>query len=471
MNGTSSIIREAGSFRDPRGFVFRENGRLFRCIRDTAIKEFVAVERTGLFSRWQEAGVLARYSDSVPDITYGDIVETGGRIIELDPVDFVSHPYEWTFSGLKAAALLQLRMLLEALESGVFGTDATAYNVQFDGTQPLFIDQLSWRPYTEGELWQGHGQFCEQYLFPLMLQAYCGVPFNDWYRGRLEGISGHDLLRILPLRRRLQPRALMHLVLPQLLERWSSGKTSGKLEKLASEKNLPKSSLAGLLQSLERWISGLQPAYPNSSAWSEYYSDNTYLESDAALKRTFVAEAVTGTAPKMLWDMGCNTGLYSEVALEAGASVVIGFEADPQTADIAFQRATDRSLRFLPLVQNFANPSPSQGWRAAERQGLESRAQPDFILALALVHHMRFSANIPLRDAIAWLVSLAPEGIIEFPQKHDPMVQQLIKHRVEPVDDYTESNFITAIGETANIVKQQNIGNGKRILIQYCRKR
>lgn len=168
--------------------------------------------------------------------------------------------------------------------------------------------------------------------------------------------------------------------------------------------------------------------------------------------------------------MGCNTGLYAEVALAAGAARVIGFEADPQTADIAFRRASEKSLRFLPLVQNLANPSPGQGWRESERQGLAARAHADFVLALALVHHLRFRANVPLRDAVAWLVSLAPEGIIEFPRRDDPMVRQLAKYRREPVDDYTEENFLSALEETAQIVERHDIGKDKRILIRYSRR-
>ena len=84
-------------------------------------------------------------------------------------------------------------------------SDATAYNIQFIGTRPLFIDVLSFVRYREGQVWKGHKQFCEQFLNPLLLHAYFGISHNAWFRGALEGVAVDDLAALLPWWRRSRP--------------------------------------------------------------------------------------------------------------------------------------------------------------------------------------------------------------------------------------------------------------------------
>ena len=88
------------------------------------------------------------------------------------------------------------------LEDGFTLSDATAYNVQFEGTRPVFIDHLSVVPYEEGALWNGQRQFAMQFLNPLLLAAYFGVPFNGWLRGSPEGLPSAAISRLLPWRRK-----------------------------------------------------------------------------------------------------------------------------------------------------------------------------------------------------------------------------------------------------------------------------
>src|SRR5262249_15818014 len=121
-------------------------------------------------------------------------------VLQHPKLPFISYPYEWCFSALQAAALLQLKIHLLALDYGVTLIDASSYNIQFIGSQPVFIDHLSFREYHEGDLWLGQQQFCQQFLYPLLLNAYCQIPFNDWFRGHFTGINARDLKSILPFR-------------------------------------------------------------------------------------------------------------------------------------------------------------------------------------------------------------------------------------------------------------------------------
>lgn len=452
----------AASFRDPRGFVFRAGEGWRRCIRAGTLAEFEAVETTGLLDDWLAAGKLVAYRRAKPGGKVPAEVAEGDLIIDLAPLACVTHPYEWPFQALKDAALFQLDLLAEALARGVTATDATAYNVQFDGTRPLFIDHLSWRPYRDDELWAGHGQFCEQFLHPLLLQAYGGIAYNAWYRGRLEGIAAEDVARALPLGRSLHPKVLMQLLLPLWFERRAARAAHRPETPPGRRPRLPKAGFAGLLGSLRAWIEGLE--IDAAGHWRDYARTHSYSEDAVREKAAFVAGAVNARRPAMLWDFGCNTGFYAGVALDAGAARVVGFESDPASADQAFRQAKEHGRKFLPLVQDIANPSPAQGWRQAERMGLAERDAPDFVLALALIHHLRFRNNVPMREIAAWLTGTAPAGIVEYVPKSDPMCRKLIGSREELFDDYELEHLIGCIERGGRVTGRQQLSGGRELI-------
>lgn len=125
---------------------------------------------------------------------------------------------------------------------------------------------------------------------------------------------------------------------------------------------------------------------------------------------------------------------------------------------------------FLPLFFDGANPSPDQGWNQAERQGMKARADADGILALAFVHHLAIAKNIPLDELVAWLISLAPTGVLEFVPKSDPMVGQLLRLREDIFADYTEETFRALISERASIVREEKVSATGRRLIQFAKR-
>ena len=67
-------------------------------------------------------------------------------MLEHERVPVVSYPYEWSFAMLREAAALQLDVLRAALDEGMSLKDGTAYNVQFVGSRPTFIDVGSFEP-------------------------------------------------------------------------------------------------------------------------------------------------------------------------------------------------------------------------------------------------------------------------------------------------------------------------------------
>ncbi len=462
----SAPCADSGSFRDDAGRVFILNDRIFRTVMPSAKEDFDFVRSTGLVDELIANGDLIAESPVDREIL-GDAGRHASYVLEHPKLPFVSYPYEWPFAALKAAALLHLNIHLAALDRGVTMTDATAYNIQFQGAQPVFIDGLSFRRYIDGEYWSAHRQFCDQFINPLLLTALLGVPHNAWYRGALEGLSSEVLNNLLPWHKKLSWNVFTQVSLQARFQR-SSEKNEHKLQRAQSRK-LPLGGFQQILIGLRNWILKLEPKDQPTTLWAGYADDNSYAADEADTKREFVADFVRSVEPKMVWDLGCNTGDNANLAFKSGAQSVVGFDFDLSAVQTAFERSKTQRLNFLPLVFDAVNPSPAQGWAQSERQGFMQRLGADALIALALIHHLVIAKNIPLDQTIEWLVSLAPHGVIEFVQKSDPMVQRLLRLRDDIFNDYDQDTFEQYLRRHAKIVKSINVSAHHRRLYWYSR--
>ncbi len=450
---SASAVLDPGSFRDPDGRVFRIGEKVFRSVTGSAARNFARAEDAGVMRKLVDRGQLVDFTDVTEQASKVGI-EQADVLLSHPQIPFISYPYEWSFSLHKAAALAHLDLHLELLSEDFTLVDATAYNMQFDGTRPVHIDHLSIRPYEDGEIWAAHRQFCMQFLNPLLMWSMLDLQPNHWFRGSLEGIAPEDLAKLVPLRKRLNWTVLTHVIAQATLQNRSVQSTTGSSR--YREARLPRSSFEGMLRGLRGAIAKMEvPSH--KTVWGEYANNTSYAAPEAAAKHDLVKEAVAAIKPGLLYDIGCNTGDYSKSALEAGAGKVIGFDFDHGALEIAFKRAQLEQLDLLPLWLDAANPSPSQGWGEAERMGLSKRAKPDALLALAFIHHIAIGRNVPLDMAVDWLVSLAPAGVIEFPHKEDPMVQLLLSQRPDIFPDYHNDTFANLLSQRAQIVKAVDV--------------
>jgi ribosomal protein L11 methylase PrmA len=435
---------------------------------ERAADEFEFVRSTGLLDDLADGGLLLPAAP-VPRQAYPTINAGARYVLEQPLLPFISYPYEWPFRALKAAALLHLDVYLRALERRVTLSDASAYNVQFLGTRPIFIDTLSFRRYRDGELWVGHRQFLEQFLNPLLLRALLGVPHNAWFRGSPDGIDTAAFHQLLRPRHKLSWKVLTHVTLPARLQTAAASRR-GMVPSPSQLPGLPLARFRRMLSGLRDWIERLEPPDAHESTWARYRLQHTYTPQEVEAKRNFVKAFVEKTKPRIVWDLGCNIGGYAAVALGAGAALAIGFDADQHALDAAFAHAHAERRAFLPLWLDAANPSPSQGWAQHERRGLTERRNADALLALALVHHLAIRRNVPLDSLVEWLVDLAPAGVIEFVPKTDPMVQTLLRLREDIFDDYSEDSFRRALHRRAEIIAAETISKAGRTLFWYRRR-
>jgi hypothetical protein len=443
---------ELGSFRDPDSRVFVDDDVVYRVLSPDGWQDWLALSTTPLVEDDRLIPTEPVELGELPDLTAGP----AAGALKHEKVPFVSYPYEWPFSMLKDAALLQLALGRRALEHDLTLKDASAYNVQFKGTQPVFVDIGSFERLNEGEPWAGYRQFCMLFLYPLMLQAYRRMPYHALLRGSLDGIAPSEARALLSARRR---GVLTHVVLHARLEARYADAGGRQVKRDLKRAGFGKALLDANLRKLEKLVRRLE-FKPGRTAWTEYGRTNTYTDEEAARKAEFVRAAAARYQNGLVWDVGCNDGTYSRVAAEHAATVV-ALDADHATVDGLYRALRDEQRTdVLPLVMSVTDPSPDLGWRGLERARLERRGTPDLALCLALIHHVVITGNVPVREFVAWLRSLECGLVIEFPDRDDPMVQKLLSGKTDKANpDYERETFERVLGERFEVERTERLAS------------
>ncbi len=428
----------ASSFRDPAGYVFRQDGEYFRAIRPEYAEHYGHLLQSGLYQTLSRRKLLLAHTEVIPEPRS----ESGlFKVLKPRQLHFVSHPFEWCFSQLKDAALVTLEIQKTALEQGMSLKDASAYNIQFVDGRPTHIDTLSFEKAVPGRPWVAYGQFCSHFLAPLALMAYTDVRLHQLLRVYLDGIPLDLAAELLPWRSWFHPAMLLHIHLHAASQRRLRNQP---ISHAIRRRQLSRNALRGLITSLENAVRRLH-WQPKREFWGNYYEETVlgggYVES----KQTVVREFLRLARPQRVWDLGANTGTFSRLASETVDSEVISFDLDPECVELNYREARQRGNgRVLPLVLDVTNPSPACGWNLAERHSLLDRRRPDLVMALALVHHLALGHNLPLPWIAGFLRQLAPYLLIEFVPKDDLNARKLLQAREEMFADYDQPHFEAA---------------------------
>jgi SAM-dependent methyltransferase len=449
---------EPGSFRDPESRVFYVDSDVYRALSLTGLEDFDALVASGLLNDPRIVGTERVELTRDAAVLTHDVA----AVLHHQRIPFISYPYEWTFSMLKDAALLQLELLLAALEHDLTLKDASPYNVQFIGSRPLFIDVGAFEPLREDELWVGYRQFCMLYLYPLLLQATKGVGFQARLRGSIDGITPAEMRGLMSFRDRFRRGVTTNVFLHARLDRRDTDRAT-----LTSELRRPgigKQVIVANVRKMRRLVARLEWSPPRS-VWVTYGEDNSYTDDDAQRKDRFVRAAATSAPWQLVWDLGCNNGRHSRIAAE-GAGRVVAIDADPGSVELLYRELRDSGYEtILPLTMNIADPSPGLGWRGLERKPLPDRGRPDLVLVLALVHHLAIGANVPVRELVDWLAMLGGALVIEFPTREDPMVQRLLSAKRSGLHpDYEREHFERCLNEAFDVRRVERLDSGTRIL-------
>jgi hypothetical protein len=450
---------EPGSFRDPESRVFYSGDDVYSALSADGLADFVALRATGLLDD-ERIVPTEQVEDGAVDRSL--LVHEPAGVLRHERIPFVSYPYEWTFSMLKDAALLQLDLLLTSLEQDMVLKDSTPYNVQFKGARPVFVDVGSFERMREGEAWVGYRQFCMLYLYPLLLQAVKGVPFHPWLRGSIDGITPSQMRNLLSFRDRFRRGMFAHVFLHARLEAKYADRAGEVKREVRSvfKKELFVANVRKMRKLVERlsWD-------PPEGVWTAYGERNSYTDDDARRKDEFVRQVANSQPWGLVWDIGANNGRYSRIAAE-GAKTVVALDADQGPVELLYRDLRQEgNEQILTLAMNLADPSPGLGWRGLERKTLPDRGKPDLVLALALVHHVAISANVPVKEFVDWLASLGSSLVIEFPTREDPMVQKLLAPKRDGLHpDYELGYFEGVLSEAFEVERSERLESGTRVL-------
>ena len=454
---TKATSEVAGSFRDPSGYVYLRDNELYRQVNHSYQEEFDLFLESGLCQYLIDAGLLIRHTE----VGVEHAASNGAyRVIKPERIPFVSYPYEWCFSQLKDAALLTLEIQAKAFDAGMSLKDSSAYNVQFVGSKPIFIDTLSFERYREGQPWVAYRQFCQHFLAPLALMSHVDVRLHQLLRIYLDGIPLNLTSRLLPKRTQLSFGLLSHIHLhAKAQERFSESSMPSTSRKVG------RTSFLGLVDSLRSTIGRLS-WQAGGTEWHEYYDKTNYSDTAFQHKQQLVAKMLERVIPRpaCVWDLGANEGIFSRIPSSQGIRTV-SFDIDPAAVETNYLQARiEEQGNTLPLILDLANPSPGIGWANRERMALVERGPADTAMALALIHHLAISNNLPFGKIARFLGEICHTLIIEFVPKSDSQVQRLLSTREDIFPEYHQESFEVEFSKIFSIEHRETIRDTGRTL-------
>jgi len=444
-----------GSFRDPSGFLFYRNGSIYRQVNAVYKNNYDLLINSNLYKTLLDERLLVSHEEidtegAEPDKAY--------KVLKVERIPFISYPYEWCFSQLKDAALTTLRIQKMALNYGMSLKDASAYNIQFRKCKPIFIDTLSFEKYHEGEPWVAYRQFCQHFLAPLALMSYKDIRLNQLFRIFIDGISLDLASNLLPLRTYLKFSLLSHIHIHAKSQNYFADKAVKK-----NNRKMSRLSFLGLIDSLEAIVHNMKWE-AKGTEWSDYYQDTNYTSNGFGHKKEIVTKYLEKSKPNTVWDLGANVGIFSRIASDRGMQT-LSFDIDPAAVEKNYLRcASQNEVNILPLLSDLTNPSPSIGWGNEERMSLLERGPADALFALALIHHLVISNNLPFNKIAKFLSTICKTLIIEFIPKNDSQVKRLLTNREDIFPDYTCNAFEHEFKKFFKIRDSEKIKDSERTL-------
>jgi len=443
---------DPGSFRDPASRVVFHDGRVLRLLDQRGLEAWNAVASAEFFTRGIAAG---RIIETEPT---DDPTGTAAGALEHPRLPLITYPYEWTFGMLKDAALLQLDLLDDALQEGFTLKDATPFNIQFRGGKPVFIDIGSFEPYRKGEPWLGYRQFTRQFLFPLLMHAWAGIPFQPWLRGDPEGPTAAHMRAIIRGRKRWNPATILHVRLQARMEdRMRGSAVRSELRSAGFNAEMIRANVGRL----RKLVASLEP-HPSRAGWAGY-QECAHVGRDRDAKSKFLDDILGQGGFGTVLDLGANDGHFSRIAAGRGA-LAVAVDGDEPVLDRLHASLDGEPI--ATVLADLTNPSPSLGWRLTERPGLWERVDPDLVVAYGLIHHLIYTASVPPTSVLDWLREFECPIVVEFVSPGDEMVKVLTanKEEAELHPGRTEAEFRSLLDGRFTVKAEQALEGGTRIL-------
>ena len=447
------------SFRDPSGYMFHDGDTLRRVINPIYFPQYNALKESGFYTTLIKNGLL---------IAHEETSSSEERIIITpEKIPFITNPYEWSFDQFKHAALHTLKIQKYALSKGFILKDASAYNVTFHKGKPVFIDTLSFDFYEDNTPWRAYKQFITHFFGPLVLAKYHGVEVFKMLQSHIDGIPVKLIASLLPGKSKLSSTLFTNIHLLAKME----SKHSEDYKAETKVARLSKKAQNTILESLFDYIKNLE--VKEVSEWGDYYSKTNYDAAAFEAKKELIKSWVHPIQPQRLIDVGGNDGTFARTVLDKVPHVIVT-DIDSNAVDYNYKQIQkNNEENMLPFVCDVLQPAPGIGFNNTERNSLIDRLQeydPDVTMALALIHHITLSGNVPFEKSAEFFAKFSKNLIIEFPKREDSWVESLLVRKREFInhfDFYNEHNFEEGYKKFFKLEKKEAVAGTKRVLYLF----
>lgn len=455
------------SLRDPSGNVLLVNERIIRVINRTGAADLEAFLKSDASQSFVNSNQVVRTnfleSDEISAVLENEEAfslfneSDGATIVEHERVPFQSFPYEWPAEMLHAAAELTLDLADSLLEEGLGLKDASPYNILFRGSDPVFVDLLSFEKRDPCDpTWLPFAQFVRTFLLPLLVNKHFNSGLDQLLTTNRDGIEPEEVMKLCgPIQKLRSPFLTLATIPARLASRHSARDTSIYQQKSLANPARAEFILRSVLSNTRFKLEQCAPISGRKSAWSRYTDQNKYTPNYLPRKHAFVKEALLQFQNAKVLDVGCNTGDFSIMAARGGASVV-AIDYDDVVVGELWRKAHSDHLDILPLVVNLARPSPGTGWRNEECASFLERARGSFdaVVMLAVIHHMLISERIPLAEVMELTAELTTDVlVIEFIGPEDPMFRCISRGRDHLFQNLTQEFFEVTYRKRFDIVR------------------
>ncbi|MEL0008534.1 MAG: hypothetical protein VW741_01560 [Flammeovirgaceae bacterium] len=451
-------MRDEGSFRDPSGFVFYENGNVYRSVNILYKKNFDHLINSGLYLELIQKNLLIKHSE---------IKDTNNRPSEykkllVEKIPFISYPYEWSFNQFKDALLLTLKIQKISVQYGMTLKDATPYNIQFKDNKPIFIDTLSFELIKqENYVWKPYKQFCEMFLGPICLMKHVDHSLNKLLINYINGIPLSLINKLLPVKSKFNLTIYSHIVLHNLIkENFSSNSGKG-----VKESSLSKNKHLNIIDQLEDYVTALKAPKANTE-WDTYNKETLYEKEGYVLdKEKTVLSFIKREKYDLCWDIGSNDGFFSYLISKNNTKNLISFDIDWRCVDRNYLTCKEKNINnVFPIILDLSNPSPAIGWLNLERSSTFERfGSPDLICCFAIMHHI-INSGIPFDKFIDFLSISKKDVLLEFIPLSDPKCKIIFESRDEDFQYPSLEQFKNSVSERFKILSTHELEKTKRIL-------
>ncbi len=451
----ASHVHEA-SFRDPSGYMFWDGDVLRRAVNPIYFPQYKKLQDSGFFETLIKKELLIPHEET--------LVSDDKIVLTPEPIPFITHPYEWSFEQYKHAALLTLQIQKYALSKGFILKDASAYNVTFHKGKAVFIDTLSFDFYEEGTPWRAYKQFITHFLGPLVLAKFHGMDMIKMMQSHIDGIPIQLIASLLPGKTKLSSVLYtnIHLLAKMEQKHHTDYKAETKISKIS------KKAQENIITSLFEYIKKLK--CEEETEWGNYYQKINYNDTAFKAKKDLIQDWVNSVTAKKVIDIGGNDGTFGRTIIDDVDELLV---TDIDSGAVAYnyqQLQQNGETKMLPFVCDVLQPVPGIGFNNTERDSLIDRLvnyKPDVVMALALIHHITLSGNVPFEKSAAFFAKFSTHLIIEFPKREDSWVESLLVRKrefKEHFDFYRWESFEKGYESYFKIVKKEFIADSNRIL-------